>query len=381
MSGFTTELNETLKEVGDDLARVGKKIPELEHKAEKIPAIERQTDTLSRRLDEIEQRQAAAGGGEWASRSFSVGQTLLDERGTDLERISRESGRVSLGVKAALTGAADSAGAFAEAARDGVSLIPQRRRTVRDLLTVIGVDQTNSVEHVQQTDRTNAAAPVAEGAAKQESSYAFELVSTPIRTIAHWTKASRQVLSDSPQLRRLIDTELLNGLMLVEEAQLLNGDGTGQNLDGLVTQATAYSAPFDPAGTETEIDKIGLAVLQASLTELPADGIIIHPSDWMRMLLLKDTAGAYLIGNPQDRATPALFGLPVVVTQAIAVDKFLVGNFAAQHLYDRWEARVEVGFVNDDFTKNLVTVLAEERIGLAVRQPASLIYGDFGNVT
>lgn len=66
----------------------------------------------------------------------------------------------------------------------------------------------------------------------------------------------------------------------------------------------------------------------------------------------------------------------------MAVDKVLVGAFKlGAQVFDRWDARVEVGYVNDDFTKNLVTILAEERLALAVYRPEAFIYGDFGRVT
>jgi HK97 family phage major capsid protein len=148
----------------------------------------------------------------------------------------------------------------------------------------------------------------------------------------------------------------------------------------MVTAASAFAAPAG-AGTINMIDQLGWAIHQASLTNVPADGIVVHPTDWWRMRLLKDADGKYLLGDPGATIPPSLFGLPVVASEAIMVDKFLVGGFKAQTLYDRWEARVEVSTEHADFfTRNLVAVLAEERIGLAVKRPTALIYGDFGNV-
>ena len=96
---------------------------------------------------------------------------------------------------------------------------------------------------------------------------------------------------------------------------------------------------------------------------------------------MKDADGKYILGDPQAVVQPSLFGLPVVATKAMTVDKFLVGDFAsAGTLYDRWQPRVETGYVNDDFTRNLVTVLAEERVAFAVKQATALTYGDFGNL-
>lgn len=264
----------------------------------------------------------------------------------------------------------------------GIIAPPDRRMTVRDLITPGRMDGS-LLEYVKETGFTNNAAPVAETAKKAESTMKFDLVSTTAKVIAHFVKASRQILSDAPQLASYIDGRLRYGLAYKEEQQLLNGDGTGQNLLGIIPQASAFVAPFDPAGTETNIDNIRLAMLQAALAEFPATGIVMNPIDWARIELLKDTTGRYIIGNPQGTISPTLWSLPVVATQAITVDKFLVGAFKlGAQVFDRWQARVEIATENeDDFVKNLVTILCEERLALAVYRPEAFVYGDFGNVT
>jgi HK97 family phage major capsid protein len=337
------------------------------------------------RLDEIEQKMARGGKADDAGKK-SIGEQFVE--GDHVKQFIEAGGprgqKVDMSFKATVTGATTGTGGVGDATvatrLPGILPLAQRRMTVRDLITPGRMDG-NTLEYVKETGFTNSAAPVAEGAAKPQSDITFDLVSTSAKVIAHFMKASRQVLDDVAQLRSIIDQRLLFGLAYVEEAQLLNGDGTGQNLNGIITQATAYSAPFDPAGTETNIDMIRLGMLQAALAEYPASGIVMHPSDWARIELLKDSAGGYLIGNPQGQIAPTLWGLPVVATQAITVDKFLVGAFQmGAQVFDRWDARVELGYVNDDFTKNLVTLLGEERLALAVYRPEAFIYGDFGNV-
>lgn len=296
-------------------------------------------------------------------------------------------GRVDMTFNAAITSVTtDTDGAAGDLVQTtrlpGIIAPPDRRLTVRDLITPGRMDGS-TLEYVKETGFTNNAAPVAETVKKPESTLKFDLVSTTAKVIAHYVKASRQILSDASQLASYIDGRLRYGLAFKEEGQLLNGDGTGQNLLGIIPQASAFAAPFDPAGTETNIDNIRLAMLQAQLAEYPPSGIVMHPSDWARIELLKDTTGRYIIGNPQGVIGPTLWGLPVVATQAITVDKFLVGAFKlGAQVFDRWQARVEVATENeDDFVKNLVTILAEERLALAVYRPEAFIYGDFGNVT
>lgn len=294
-------------------------------------------------------------------------------------------GRVDMPVKAAITSlttdADGSAGDLVQTTRlPGVLGLAERRMTVRDLISP-GTMDGSSLEYVKETGFTNNAAPVAEGAKKAESSLKYDLITTNAKVIAHFVKASRQILSDASQLASLIDHRLRYGLAYKEELQLLNGDGTGQNLLGIIPQATAYVAPLTVAGA-TQIDKLRLALLQAELAEYPSTGMVLNPIDWAGIELTKDDTGRYIIGNPQGVIGATLWNRPVVTTQAIAVDKFLAGAFQmGAQVFDRWQARVEVATENeDDFVKNMVTVLAEERLALAVYRPEAFIYGDFGLV-
>jgi HK97 family phage major capsid protein len=206
------------------------------------------------------------------------------------------------------------------------------------------------------------------------------MVTTSARVIAHHFKVSRQTLSDISMVRSMIDNRLSYGLDLVEENQILNGDGTGQNLLGLIPQATAYTTPLVGADTQS-IDKIRLMMLQAALALLPADGIVMNPADWAWIELLKDGNDRYVIGNPQGNIGATLWGLPVVPSMAMTVDKVLVGAFrTAAQVFDRWQTSIETGYVGTDFTDNMVTILGEKRVALATYRPGAFIYGDFGRV-
>lgn len=335
------------------------------------------------RLDEIEQKLVRRGADE-ADERQSLGDMFVnsDIAKKMLADGSAFRGRASFEAKATLTLATtDSAGSVGDGIQNtrlpGILPLPQRRMTVRDLLTPGRMDG-NTLEYVKETGFTNSAGMVAEGGAKPQSDIKLDLVSTSARVIAHYMKASRQAMDDVSQLRSLIDNRLRYGLAYKEEGQLLNGDGTGQNLNGIIPQATAYSAPTAIADLNI-IDVLRLAMLQAALAEYPASGHVMHPTDWASIETLKDTVGNYIIGNPQGTTQPTLWGLPVVATQAITVRKFLTGAFQlGAQVFDRWLARVEVATENeDDFIKNLITVLGEERLALAVYRPEAFIYGDF----
>ncbi|MBI1621495.1 phage major capsid protein [Aquamicrobium zhengzhouense] len=337
---------------------------------------------LTEQVAELEQKMARGGNADPEEQKSFGEQFIEDESVKSWLDGSPSKGKADVRFKAtitsATTNAAGSAGAGVPVTRlPGVLELPQRRLTVRDLLTQGRMDG-NSLEYVRETGFVNNAAGVAEGGLKPSSDLKFDLVQTSAKVIAHWMKASRQILDDFSQLRSIIDQRLLYGLAYVEETQLLNGDGTGQNLHGILPQATSFAVP---AGTVTPtpmtaIDTLRIAMLQAALAEYPATGHVLNPIDWAGIELTKDEDGRYIIGNPQGTAQPTMWGLPVVATQAMAAGTFLTGAFRlGAQVFDRWDARVEVGYVDDDFIRNLVTILAEERLALAVYRPEAFVTG------
>lgn len=263
----------------------------------------------------------------------------------------------------------------------GIIADPDRRMTIRDLLAP-GQTSSGMIEYVEETGFTNGAAVVTEGSTKPSSDLTFELRTAPVRTIATIFKASRQIMDDAPALRSYIDARARYGLRYVEESELLNGDGTGAHIKGLIPNATAFNAAFVPDSRQ-RIDTIRLAILQVALAEFPASGIILNPTDWAQIQLLKDSQYRYLIGNPQDGNQPRLWNLPVVETQSMSATEFLVGafNLAAQ-IFDRMDVEILLSTENStDFEKNMVTIRAEERLALAVYRPEALVYGDFDTAT
>ncbi|OBQ69388.1 capsid protein [Mesorhizobium loti] len=341
---------------------------------------------ISARLTEIEQKMARTPG--TPERRKSLGQQFTENDEVKAFLAAKKSkGSVSFSTKAiisALTTDADgSAGDLIVPQRvAGIIAPPQRRMTIRDLLTPGNTDK-NAIQYVKETGFTNAAATVSEtaGGAKPQSDIKFDIMTTSVTTIAHWVLATKQILDDVPQLQSYIDGRLRYGLMYVEENQLLNGGGTGTDLNGIYTQATNYAAPINPtaAGNLTKIDVIRLAILQAFLAEYPANGIVLHPSDWADIELTKTDVGDYLFANPQNGTEPRLWRLPVVETQAMTVDRFLTGAFQlGAQIFDREDANVELSTEDsDNFRKNLVTIRAEERLALAVYRPESFIKGAF----
>ena len=364
------------KDAGDPIDMIARKFGEHTDEVHRqLKATAQKVDGLDAMLREVEQKASRTGPVEQRAESWGEQFTQQAELKFFAENHSRP-GRFRMDVKA-ITNGTTSGGALGTNYRDQNVLLARRRMTIRDLLPVVQIS-SNLAEYVRQTARPTAAATVAEGAVKPESQMTLAMVTTPTQVIAHWIAASRQVLEDVPQLRDLIDGELRYGLAEREEMQILAGDGTGTNLLGLIPQATAFVDPLLLAGPN-RIDTLGAAILQNALADFPADGIVLHPSDWMRMRMLKDTDGKYLLGAPGAAVEPVLFGLPVVETKAMTAGTFMVGNFqSAATIYDRWQPRVEISTEHADFfTSNKVAILAEERLALAVKNAKALTYGTF----
>jgi len=331
------------------------------------------------RIEKLETRSERRGGGLDV---LSIGAEFI--KSAELEAL-RKSGRGSARVSTKATILASSTGASGLVpvdARTDPVILPRRRMTVRQLLSP-GRTASNAIRFVRLASRSNSAAMHSEGTTKAEQSLGFEMDTADVQTIAAWIPASKQILDDGPQLQTLIDNELRYAVAYAEEAQLLSGDGTGTSLHGLIPQATAFSAPFSVSDTQI-LDMLLQAKAQLAAAEIEATGVVMNPLDWAKMASLKDGEGRYIVpGGPFATYLPTIWGMDVVPTNAMTIDKFLVGDFKrAATLYDREETVVEVSTEHSDFfVRNLVAIRAEERVALTVTQPEALIYGDFGNVT
>lgn len=268
--------------------------------------------------------------------------------------------------------------------RPGIIEPSRRRMTVRDLL-IPGRTSSNLIEFAKELVFTNNAGPqyqaspeASENIIKPESNITFELASSAVVTLAHWIPASKQVLADSPMLQSYIEGRLIYGLLLEEEDELLNGDGTSGKLSGLL-DAGNFTAYNRTQTGDTKIDTLRRAITQVSLSDYMASALVINPEDWEDIELTKTSDGAYVFSNPAGGADSVIWRKPVVATQSIASGTFLVGAFdLAAQVFDREEAAIEVSRENsDNFVKNMVTILAEERLALAVYRPAALVSGAF----
>jgi HK97 family phage major capsid protein len=274
-------------------------------------------------------------------------------------------------------------GTIAAPDRSGTITAPSARRmTIRNLLPSVPTS-SGSTEFIRELVYTNNAGPqggttspdqATEGETKPASDLSFQLISSPVITIAHTFTTSRQALDDSDALRNHIETRGLYGLALEEEDELLNGNGLQGTLSGLVVNAAVFSGG---ATNQTIPDTLRKAIMQVAVAEGVATGAVLNPIDAATLDLLKDTTGKYLSVVVYVNGMPSIWRVGIIETNSMPAGSFLVGDFAlAATIRDRQQAFMTIGFEHSDYmARNLALVLLEQRIGLEIHRPNALVTG------
>jgi HK97 family phage major capsid protein len=334
---------------------------------------------LDARLLSVEQALVARGGGTPLTGSDkSLGATLTESDGfASFKKGARSSGQVEIGsfLRKAVTivsGTWSSGPQFLPQ----VAQPPQPRLPVRQLMP--NFPTTSALIEFPSEDSHSGAADyqVNEGDAKPQMDFAYSLKQNPVATIAVWLAASRQLLDDSQAFAGYIDQRLSFFVEQKIEHELLFGDGGSGHLRGICPVATVGGAP----GANL-LDTIAQALSSLAVVGVQPDGIVLHPTDWWNMRTLKAAgSGVYLLGDPLSGITPQVWGLRVSLSTQMPVAHYLVGEFATQAaIFDRMNSSVEVSREHSDFfVRNLIAILAEQRLALCVFRPDAFVYGNFG---
>ena len=273
--------------------------------------------------------------------------------------------------------------AFGQVQRDPMVQRPQRAMRVRDLFPSVRTTAA-VIEYFRVTGFTNNASPVPERdgsafGAKPQSTLTFTGEQASVRTIAHWEAAHRNVLADEPVLQATIENELLYGLALTEDDQILNGAGTSEDLLGILNasiQTYSWSSGETAPVADNKADALRRAATLAMLAYYPPTGVVVHDSDWEDIELAKNSQGDYLLAvSIAMGGEPRVWRMPVVATPAIAAGTALVGAFGlGAQLYDRQDATIRIAEQHSDFfVRNAVVMLAEQREALAVKRPDAFV--------
>lgn len=234
----------------------------------------------------------------------------------------------------------------------------------------------NTVEGIREASWTNSAAEVSEGALKPESDLTFQPHDYPVRTIAHWLKVSKNLLTDAPAVAAYIDNRLTYGVMERVDRQLMVGNGTSPNLSGILDSGN-YTV-YTPTSDDNLIDAINRAKWQLWAAGWIPDNVYVNPADWGAMELQKGSDGHYLNGLPGVMLTTNPFNVRVIPSPFVTAGQFAIGAFnRAVTIWDRESVVVEAGYADDDFLKNLVTLRAEMRLALEISTPSAILGGAF----
>jgi HK97 family phage major capsid protein len=374
----SAQFKSALEKLEGQVQETGKASSEIR---QEITSLAEQYKSLRAQMTEIEKRGAQYAAG--ADVPMSWGQQFVGSEHYKAAACDPNfRGRVAVGVRG-------SALYKATVTSNGNTVLPDQRlgvipgsvypKTVRELIPVFPVS-SNSIETIRESAWTNNAAEQNESLtgglphAKPESTISFEPLAVTIRTVAHHIAVSNQLVNDSAAIAAYIDIRLRDGLGDRIEQQLIAGNGTAPNLAGLETQAGVALTDVN----DSIIDSANLAIWTLWQNGFAADAIIVNPIDWSAVERLREgtNSGMYLFGPPGTVAGPQLFRVPVIPSRWVTAGEMGVCALRqAVVLFDRQAASVEMGYVNDDFVRNRITIRAEERLALSVDRPAGVAWG------
>lgn len=248
--------------------------------------------------------------------------------------------------------------------------IQRRQPFMRELVRILTTDNMYIAWAEQKNADPGVAGTVAEGALKPQTDFDIVEATAKVEKIAVWIKVSKEALADIKFLQGEINTELRELVALKLDEQILSGDGTSPNLRGILTVAPTFAAVSTMAllvPTPNRFDVMVAAVAQIAAANFVADTIVVNPADYYAMQLVKDAEGRYLLPPFSSADGMTIAGLRVVANNGVAVGTFLVGDFKKATLAIREDVNIQIGYVNDDFIRNLVTILAEMRAVLYVK--------------
>lgn len=258
-------------------------------------------------------------------------------------------------------------------------LFPAERTDAAILYGVRETGYTNRARVVPERTAANGTdAPVGDATdvfgLKPKSELTIVPVTYPIATIAHIMYVHRNTLEDEPRIRGLMDRDMVDGVKMAEDAQLLYGDGVGDNLTGILN--TPGIQTYTGLSSDKRSAQIRRAATRALLAYFQPTGVVLHPYDWESIELETDENGAYTVAlSVAVGGEMRVWRLNVVDTPAITAGTALVGAFGTgAKVYDREQVRVDVSTENRDFfERNVYTLRAEERVGLVVDRPESFV--------
>ena len=316
--------------------------------------------------------------------SFKGGLVKSINEGAIENLVKGNSRSASFEVKADMTVGADFTGEVIPADRvPGYKFDPTRPVHIRQLIPQ-GSTSSDVIRFVKESGYSNGAATAAEGATLAQSDFDMTASDSNVRKIGTYFRISEEMLADTPQLTSYISARAPEKLLNVEDTQVLSGNGSAPNLSGIITDAADFDvssggAFYQSVDAANEFDVLVASLNQLALSNYQASYILLHPTDFHKILLLKDTQNNYLKDQVYSGLQPNFMGVPVIINNAISAGSFLCGNFnVGTQLWIRDNVNVE--FFREDGTNvrdGFVTVRVSERIALTNYLPNAFVNGSF----
>lgn len=379
LDGINTQVDAALSKVNAEVAENGKATKQA--RADLDALLTGQKD-IQKDVDSLLEKQANLASHKQAEKSLGA-QFVESESFKNLQSGISQKARMEF-KNTIVTGGDNSVTRHDQL--DGVVAGAFRSLTVMPTV-MSGAASSNIVYYSRELLFTNNAAGQTEGNAKAESTLTFEEVSTPIRTVAHFLKASKQALDDSTFLASYIDRRMRHGVQQAVENQIVNGDGLGQNFSGWL--ASGNSTATDPLLT---VDIFGLTnkmKTEVLAADYVPDFYYFNPLDWQTVETTRRGTGdaAFVaasgaINYVNNGVTPMLWGLPVVISNAVPAGTVICKSRDADMYADRESTVVEM-FEQDDTNvqSNLVTIRAEARGASLNFRPTAIRTGDISAIT
>jgi len=377
--GIKSEVNGAIESAKADNASALESVKaELEATKASITVVKDEIEKLEAKQNRVKMNQTEVKG-------FNV--TLADaieQNGDSLAKLARgEQKRSSfiLDTKAVgnMTEAVNLTGDITRQYANQVYALPARKVHLRSLLPIGTINQ-GLFTFPYESGGEGAPAAQTQGSSKAQVDFDITMKDAAAQYIAGYVRISRQMLDDIPAMTSFLQSRLLEKYLVAEDAQLLSGNGTAPNLQGITGVATAATG-----AATVDVEQLVQAISQLETSDYSATGILVNPTDWAAIMNTKNTNSAYTLPASTVVTTDgsvSIAGIPLYKSTAIAVDKFLVGDWSmgAQIMQNQGISVQFSEMDGDNFTKNMITVRVEARIAFPIYYTGAFVYGDFGNV-
>ena len=365
----------------EDINAIKSELNKLNSLEEKSANIESAIAKFEANLEAVKESAKKSNEKAPANLSQAIRMEVAQKHADMMESVAKGN-KFNMDVKTDTTITGDYTGTYALTTLEaGVNKIARPIRRIMEISNV-GTTSSKFVTYIAQ-DTQSSTGFVGEAGLKSNGQVQYTEVSVAVKKVAGFIKVSKEMLADLAFVQAEINNDLMASIEQNMDDQLLNGNGLGNNIDGVLAQATPWSAGIF-AGAVTNagvIDVLRVAKAQIESADFTPTHIVLHPDDVARIEMSKDNQGQYTYPNFAVGTAPnmQLSGLTIISSTNMTADNFLVGDFSKFNVRVREGMNIQVGYEGDDFARNMVSILAEARLCSFVKQNdvTAFVTGDF----